>query len=318
MTGRRLTVVGAFLLVGTSSCTLEEITLVDPEDVVVAEVHVQMGERVTAFLHRTLTAAGTSAPVPGARVSVRRTDGLTLELAETDIAECVVTTPVEGTGSCHFASPVAVGRLQAGDTLTLRIDLPDGGVLESQSVVPGAFSLVGVGDGCWLPPNTPLPVSWTRAVGSWAYINEALLFNMTAAYAPIGIDVPPEDDPLYLLGLSVSAADTTITFPGEFGLFNRFELDQDLAVALQQGLAARVEAAVTITAADRNYVNWVRGGNFNPSGQVRVPSVRGDGTGVFASTIARRFSVVVSSARPDGVTPCPLGSPTRTTMSGEN
>ena len=48
---------------------------------------------------------------------------------------------------------------------------------------------------------------------------------------------------------------------------------------------------MSIAAADRNYVNWVRGGNFNPSGQVRVPSVRGDGTGVFAATVVRSLRV---------------------------
>ncbi|NIR36178.1 MAG: hypothetical protein GWN02_08535, partial [Gemmatimonadetes bacterium] len=97
-----------------------------------------------------------------------------------------------------------------------------------------------------------------------------------------------EDDPLYLLGLSVSVADTTITFPSEFGVFNRLDLDQDVAVRLQRGLPAGVSAEVTITAVDRNYVNWARGGSFNPSGQVRVPSLRGDGTGVFGSTVGRR------------------------------
>jgi hypothetical protein len=49
-----------------------------------------------------------------------------------------------------------------------------------------------------------------------------------------------------------------------------------------------------ISATDRNYVNWVRGGNFNPSGVVRVPSVGGDGIGVFASTVTRTFEVVVN------------------------
>ena len=54
-----------------------------------------------------------------------------------------------------------------------------------------------------------------------------------------------------------------------------------------------------ISATDRNYVNWVRGGNFNPSGQVRVPTIRGDGTGVFASTVTRTFEVVVNAASSD-------------------
>ena len=46
-----------------------------------------------------------------------------------------------------------------------------------------------------------------------------------------------------------------------------------------------------IAAADRNYVNWVRRGAFNPSGIVRVPSLHGDGTGVFGSVVRKRFTV---------------------------
>jgi hypothetical protein len=34
-------------------------------------------------------------------------------------------------------------------------------------------------------------------------------------------------------------------------------------------------------------VNWVRGGSFNPSGTVRVPSISGGGTGVFGSLVTR-------------------------------
>jgi hypothetical protein len=105
-----------------------------------------------------------------------------------------------------------------------------------------------------------------------------------------------EDDPLYLLGLAVSAADTTIVFPGEFGAFDRYDLDQGLALALQKGLPAGTDARVVVTAADRNYVNWVRGGNFNPSGVVKIPSLRGDGTGVFATSVSRSFQVVAPKA----------------------
>jgi hypothetical protein len=57
---------------------------------------------------------------------------------------------------------------------------------------------------------------------------------------------------------------------------------------------------VVVAAADRNYVNWVRGGNFNPSGLVRVPSVRGDGTGVFGSIVAK---TVVLTTVPESTAP---------------
>ena len=68
---------------------------------------------------------------------------------------------------------------------------------------------------------------------------------------------------------------------------------------------AGVTAEVSITAVDGNYVNWARGGNFNPSGQVRVPSLSGDGTGVFGTTVGRSFDVLVSNES-SGLPACPL------------
>jgi len=65
-------------------------------------------------------------------------------------------------------------------------------------------------------------------------------------------------------------------------------------VALSRGLPEGVSAEVVIAAADRNYVNWVRGDSFNPSGAVRVASVRGDGTGVFGSFSSARFRLRVT------------------------
>ena len=182
--------------------------------------------------------------------------------------------------------------------------LQDGGVLRAASTAPEAFETLvpAAGGVCSLPPDTPLELRWTRSEGAWAYGSEALVRGLPAALAPEGIVV--EDDPLYLFGLSVSAADTTVVFPGEFGLFNRFELDQALALRLQVGLPEGTVSDVAVTAADRNYVNWVRGGNFNPSGQVRVPSVEGDGTGVFAVTLTQRFGVAVGSVGPDPLPSC--------------
>ena len=113
-----------------------------------------------------------------------------------------------------------------------------------------------------------------------------------------------EDDPLSLLGLSLSAADTSIVYPAELGLFSRTELDHDLSVELQKGLPGGTEAEVTVAAVDGNFVNWARGGNFNPSGPVRVPSVTGDGTGFFGSALVRGFAVSVADPLPAGLPEC--------------
>jgi hypothetical protein len=142
---------------------------------------------------------------------------------------------------------------------------------------------------CSLEPARRFTVEWTRAEGAWAYISETQIINLTAALEDSNIEV--EEDPLLLVGLSVSEADTTIVFPSEFGLFDRPNLGRDLALVLQEGLPFGTQAEVVIAAADRNYVNWVRRGAFNPSGIVRVPSLHGDGTGVFGSVVRQRFTV---------------------------
>jgi hypothetical protein len=119
--------------------------------------------------------------------------------------------------------------------------------------------------------------------------------------APQGIEV--EEDSLSLLGLSIAENDTTLVFPSEFGVFDRFDLDRDLALVLQEGLPQGTRARIVVAAAERNYVNWVRGGNFNPSGAVRIPSLRGDGVGVLGAVVRR--VVWVEGALPrDGLPSC--------------
>ena len=243
-------------------------------------------------------------PVPGAQIAIRREDGRVLELAETDQDRCVETLPIGGDGTCYWAVPEAAQWLRPGDRLEVEILLPGGGILEGVTAIPGDFRLAGLPHlaECRLPPDTQLELRWSPSEGAWAYVNETTIAGLDVALAPEGIEA---ESPLYLLGLSVSAADTSIVFPGEFGVFNRFELEQDLALRLQRGLPVGTSADVSITATDRNYVNWVRGGNFNPSGQVRIPSLRGDGTGVFASVLVRRWSILVDGAVGSTVPDCP-------------
>jgi hypothetical protein len=298
----------------TSGCELTQTTLVQAADEVVAEVSVQVypgtpGSKLTAFLHRTVDPSGTlSEEVPDATIVVRRSNGSTIELAPTERGTCVEATPADGTGTCYWANLGIVDRIRPGESLDVSIALPDGGTLEGTTTVPGDFALLTPGQEglCKVPQETPFEVRWTRSEGAWAYVNEALIEGIGAALRPQGITV--DQDPLYLLGLSVSAADTTIVFPGEFGVFDRFDLDQGLALALQKGLPAGTNARVTVTATDRNYSNWVRGGSFNPSGRVRIPSLRGDGTGVFASTVTRSFTVLVPGDSTDySAPPCTGG-----------
>ncbi|MBD0319449.1 MAG: hypothetical protein ICV87_03885, partial [Gemmatimonadetes bacterium] len=63
------------------------------------------------------------------------------------------------------------------------------------------------------------------------------------------------------------------------------QYDNAALTALQSGFPDGVSVHLVVAAADRNYVNGVRGGSFNPSGPVRVSSVTGDGVGVFGSLV---------------------------------
>ena len=285
-----------------AACQLQEVSLTEPERVVVAEAYVRVspaGSSMSVFLHETLDKTGKSAAVPGAQVLITRlSDGLKIPLREAVLADCVIATPVDQTGSCYTVRPGTPGAtsLVPGDRLDLRIDLADGGVMLSQTEVPGIFALRDVADAatCTLDPLTASDIVWSRSVGAWAYVSDTFIRGIAASFDTAKVKV---DDPLYLQGLSVSSQDTAIVFPREFGVFARGDLDHEVAALLQQGLPAKATATVSVAAVDRNWVNWARGANFNPSGVVRVPSIRGDGTGVFGSTVVRSFRVDTSPSQ---------------------
>jgi hypothetical protein len=302
---------GALLLsAGTTllaACELQEVTLVEFEDVAVAEVYVTLREppgahTVLGFLHGARAGGRPdSRTFDDALVRITRGDGLTMLLAVVPLDRCVDSRPEGATGTCFAADSALAAQLRPGDALDLDIDLGGGGTVVGALTLPGAFALIEVEDVCRLPPDTTLEVSWSRSPGAWAYINETVIEGLPAALAGEGIVA---EDSLYLLGLSVSAADTTIVFPAEFGVFDRFDLDQDLAVRLQRGLPDQTRASVSVAAVERNYVNWVRGGNFNPSGLVRVSSLRGEATGVFGGVVVRDFAVLSSADPLGGVPDC--------------
>ncbi len=297
-----------------AACDLQEITIVEIEEVVTAEIYVNLAEdpaenEIRAYLHYTIGASQSSIDeLSNALISVRRADGLTLILVENNLDACLDSLPTTGSGACFFADPGQTPSLSPGDLLEVEITFTDGGTLFGATRVPSSFQIDGMPTTCRLDPDTLLPLGWSGSAGAWAYVNETSISGLTDALEPEGIEVKPEEDPLHLLGLSVSAEDTTTVFPSEFGIFDRFDLSHDLSTRLQEGLPPGTTAEVSITAVEGNYVNWARGGNFNPSGQVRVPSLRGDGVGVFGATVSRRFDVV-SSDQPSALPDCPIPDP---------
>ena len=315
MTGVRFTRPAlAATLYLSAGCSLTEITIAEPQDVIVAEVQVvltlaldtdEVSLSAWALLHRTYQPEGAPS-LAGAEVKVSADPGRVIRLEEQDSLElCVIENPLgRDSIKADFAPGAACYRAEAtpapfapGEKLFLEVTAPDGRVLTGVSSIPDAFSLIGLDqeDGrCRLEPDTHYRFRWTAAENTWAYVADARFEGLTKALAPRGIEAP---DTLYLLALAIGRQDTTIVFPKGFGIFDFFNADENerkILRELRKGLPAGSSAAVAIAAADRNWVNWARGGNFNPSGQVRIPSVFGDGTGVFA-TATRRLVWVKSS-----------------------
>jgi len=289
------------VLVGTVGCDVAEVVLAEPDPLVVAEIYVELspdGDRATAFLHRGL--GEEELPVDGAEV-VLSVDAEAFTLpAQADPADCLLENSLEAiTGSC-YGGPLPDGFVEPGDALSVTVTLAEGSEITGQSRIPGDFELVTPTLGtaaCALAPDTEVELRWTPSGGAWAYLGETLISGLHGVIDDRGLDAELDEDPLRLTGLSVSSADTTMAYPTEFGVFDRFDLDSDVSLLLQEGLPAGTSAEVVIAATDRNYVNWVRGGNFNPSGSVRIPSLFGDvGTGVIGTYVSRRFSVETDPA----------------------
>jgi hypothetical protein len=292
-----------------AGCELREITFAEARDVIVAEVFLHANSpNQTAYLHRTATATGT-ARVHGARVFVLDEErAIEYELLATADSLCLSPAPPDAlpdTGTCYEAR-MQLDAIRPGATYGLRIELPDRPAITGRTAVPGDFAIMQPEEAlCRLDPGTTLPLVWTASDGAWVYLAQARFTGLLAALRAAGVSVQPTlREPLNLIGLAIGARDTTLAFPAAFGVFDRAdEALHPVLLGIREGLPAGVDVQIAVAAADRNYVNWVRGGNFNPSGTIRVPSVSGGGTGVFGSLVTRRVSI---TTREEG-TPCRSG-----------
>ena len=308
-----------------AGCALTEVTITESEDVVIAEAQLTINLQhdggtslsVYAYLHRTLSGARTD-EVEGAIVRVSGASNAVVHLEAADSGGvCLAPIGAEDdeeeddefepdVGSCYRAS-VAPSLFSPGETLELEIVVPDGRTLTGVSRVPAAFDFIGLTheDGyCRIEPDTNYRFNWTEAAGTWSYLSDAWIEGLPEALAGRDVEAP---DSLYLTGFAIGEKDTDVLFPGEYGLFDLGEgADADLLRILDDGLPGGASAEVAFAATDRNWVNWARGGNFNPSGLIRIPSVFGDGTGFFGTATQRTLTV---SAQPDGEGKPPLCGP---------
>ena len=283
------------LTVALSACELNEITIATADDVVVAEVILRADAPIqTAYLHRTSTERG-SAEVRDARIEVMEEGTAnSFEFQMDADSLCLDNQPPPTgpiTGTCYVARGDS-GMVRSGNRYVLNIHLDDGREMTGITSVPGRFALnQPPWPVCRLPSNTLIEMQWTPAAGTAIYIISTRMFGLKQALRDRGVP-SIGNDPVELVGLSVTAADTTLSFPDELGLFNRFDEDMHaILLAIRTGLPPGVRAVGVVAAADRNYVNWVRGGTFNPSGVVRIPSIQGEGYGVFGSMTVADYEI---------------------------
>ena len=294
----------------SAGCTLSEVTLTEPESILVAEVYLEVGDgedEISAFLQWTLGGAPTS-DLRDASIRLVGEGGLVLDLVRGGREDCLAPEILQDVeGVCFRAPTLRDGAVAPGDHLEVEISLPTGEGLTGGVTLPGEFAFLrpGLVHACALPPGEALEMVWSPSEGAWAYAGETLIWGLREALAPLGIEV--EEDSLSLLGLSITETDTTLVFPMEFGVFERIDLDYEVALALQEGLPLGAKAEVVVAAAERNYVNWIRGGNFNPSGAVRIPSLVGEGLGVLGGVV-RRVIRVEGALPGEGLASCLMES----------
>ena len=294
-------------------CALTEVTVAESEDVVIVESQLTVNLEddgmtelfVYAYLHRTLSASRAS-EVEGATIRVMGASGGVAHLAPADSGGSCLTydsnEPNEAVGSCYVAG-ISPSPFAPREIVELEVVLADGRTLTGASRIPDAFSFVGLtqeNGQCRLEPDTNYRFRWTEAAGTWSYLSDAWIQGLPEALAGQDVSAP---DSLYLAGFAIGEKDTDVLFPGEYGLFDfGDEADADLLRILDDGLPGGTRAQVAFAATDRNWVNWARGGNFNPSGIIRIPSVFGDGTGFFGTATQRALNVIAQSDD-GGITP---------------
>jgi hypothetical protein len=294
--------VGVLLL---SACKLAEVTTTPGDDLVVVEGMLRAGTgRDVILLHHTIQGSVVAGET-GATVTVTGPGGTPYAFTQSAIGACANglaptrTDSLDVRATCYAAQrPGFV--VSPGATYELRVTTQDGRQIRGRTTVPGSFAIrsVPMSSGavdCALPPMTNLPLSWSVADGAWSYVTGMEIRGLSKALADTRIDAP---DTLELTGVAVSETDTTLVVPADLGVFDIGTTDQRILKLLQDGFPDGVTVHLTIAAVDRNFVNSVRGGAFNPSGSVRISSVAGDGVGLFGSLVAHGLDVRVGTNLP--------------------
>ena len=295
---RAATLLCAFLAAG---CNLAEVTIAPSQDVVVVEAVLRNDFEVQqVLLHRALD-GDLAGGVPGARITVTGEAGDAHLLVPGSAcyqidALYARSDSLDFEGSCYISQGQDLNWVRPGETYQLRVETPDGRVIRGQTTVPADYAVPSLrpdSDGgflCSLAPDSAFELLWTQSEGAWSYVGDLSITGLQQTLGGRGFRVI---DPMLIRGISVSQADTTLLLPGEFGVFERLQYDSEVLLAIHDGFPEGTRVDLVLAAADRNWVNSIRGGSFNPSGAIRISTVVGDGVGVFGSLNVRRAVIVV-------------------------
>lgn len=306
--------IAAAVALACAGCTIADVTEAGGDDVLIVE-GVMRSDRPDQriLLHRSVRGA-LSPGERNAQVFVTGNAGARHDFEMVPTSQCLSVDPLYATAdsvdlqATCYRSASADGYWVLPDSVyDLTVITTGGETARGRTHVPAPFAILQfpyrsrLRDGpkeCTIPGGEALPVVWTQSRGAYGYLAPLRILGLDRV-APDSLHAPAE---LELTGLAISSGDTTLVLPSDFGVFDRFSLDQRLLRYLRTGLPPGVRAEIVIAAADRNYINGVRGGSFNPSGQVRISSVVGDGRGVFGSLVP--LTVVFNVGQPGRAIVC--------------
>lgn len=297
---------GMSLLLGLTvgACDLTEVTIteLEPNVVVEAYAHIQSGGGGTIFalLHGSVGIPGQDPDGPEAVVRVLAENGTEVLLTEAADEECVYgddpTDPADPR-RC-YAATVTPAFVQPSDRLVLQVDVVGGGRIEGGTQVPAEFELIDPnGGGACTVATGALDFIWTQSEGTWYYVTSMELSGIAPDLVSLGTEDPA--DTAIVSAIAVSQSDTVVTFPDDFFLdvySDDLGYTTELRAVVDEGIQPHWVASAYVTAIDRNYTNWVRGGGFHPSGTIRIPSLRGAGTGVFGSSVVLERRIAGSAS----------------------
>ena len=275
------------------ACDLTEVTITELEPNVVVEAYAHIrpagGGTIFALLHGSVGVPDKNPDGPEAVVRVLAEDGAAVLLAEAADELCIhgdVPPDAADPRRC-YAATVNPSFVQPSDHLVLQVDVEGGGRIEGGTQVPAAFDLMQPnGGGVCTVATGALDFTWTQSEGTWYYVTSIELSGIAPDLLSLGVQDPV--DSVIVSAIGVSQSDTAVVYPDDFFLDvdeDDFDYTAELNAVIDEGMQPHWVASAYITAIDRNYTNWIRGGGFHPSGTIRVPSLRGAGTGVFGSSV---------------------------------